>query len=1320
MNIKRVIALLLITTLLLPSTWISQPSLAQQQLPDLIIVDISSADGQICCTLKNDGDGSVGSAAMPVTFWNALFIDDEYVASDAISTAEIPGGYIVPGQKIQRCFDYGWQMSQPQHTIKVCADWGQNVVEESDEQNNCLEEVWTQDLPDLIVEKIECGAGNKLSVTVKNTGAAGLPDGWSALAEAYFDGDRQGFFDLRYPTSTSGGGIGESGGSSTYLLSWDIVASVTVLVNVDYIYDITESNEQNNSKSDIIEPLTTPEPTDTPAYTPIFTATPVPSATPTPVSPPPPPPSPPTATPTPVVITGPPLVFVPCWYSISGTIHGFNHDADTLKIKICQAETISLRPSDPSMPVLPPITQCKEGGAVWYADAVRMFSGDLPGPDLEYSLSGLCAGEYIVAPVYQSAGELCRWQGTWESARGQVVRIEDSSATGYDFTFVSTDSRAPSSVSINIEPEEPEVQDDVTVTILARDNGEIDAIWEKTDTLYTDGSSHPGTWNSLTVTPGLEGSTAGAQFAITDDGIAQATVRAMVCDTCGNSRGAIRTIIFDTCGDKEQSWGETGVDCGGRCPSRCMGCLGDSTIGAMPSAYLYGYGSDDLDYIGIKADEALYDFATEKGMDVRDLDTGDEYIEAISWWVSRNMGYRGDNINEICMLDIRGVRYDPRDYDHYDFPQPAHLTLRYSGCQSCDGLTYTEGEGYSAVTKTWHANPDKQFYGDCEDFGILTGALLRSLGVSHRCVFSAEEPGHSFNVVYYKGKFRVLEPQVAEIGRKYYGVENIWNDKIGAFACSEDSLDKVKPWEYTYNYPGCEGPVVSLAGGGFGAKTLWLDWTGWGEDVKPAVADFNGDGRDDIAAMRVMAYGTSFEQREFRFVSGGSGFSRDFPETETGDSNTDFFYTVGMDDSVMAIQGFEAGEDDGSRVQRYGHVESPTANNFVTFNRNIHPVEDVTVTYSDETMPFFRMRDGWLGIELTDKTSYNHWRSPDVDRAPQLYYYPGSEDWTIETSVKMSDTISTHHAGLMVYFGQYDIMYYGPYRNGLYGERLLVERSGEGPLMGGVNCAEGEARLKIAKSGTDYTLSYKRAGDTSWNLYTTVTIDEVPVRVGLIHRTWIPTEITAEFDYFRYSDDTITFEDDFAGPLSDDLRIYIPRARWHGSFCGEDQIPFVGDFDGDGIDDVITFIREAGHVRVALSRPEKHDFGNGVLWHSNFCLEGETPGVGDFNGDGRDDIVTFDRDDGDVYVALSSLFGFQGDGWLWTGDFCGEDDTPLVGDFNGDGRDDIACVSVDDGRARVWVALSNPAYVNYTWPVDCNPCASATHYLKAYWPDICR
>ena len=323
------IAILLASTLNI----IPHPALSQgaPELTDLVITDIWSDGSQICYTVRNNGPGAVGTI-----FWNALFIDDmqQPVETDGVTTS------LAAGAQIDRCFDFQWQMTQ-QSTIRVCADWGQNAVAETDEQNNCLDEVWTPSFPDLIVDKIECGPGDKLAVTVKNIGAGILPAGWQALAEVYFNQQYMGFYDLRYPTSTTNGGIEQPGGSSYYLLSWNVTEQVSAYVIADYTTSVTESNEQNNSKSELVSPCSTPTPSPTPAPTftptpspsptptsaPAATPTPAPTPTPSPTLPPvttlapTPTPSPSsTPTPTPVVIVTPPTVIIATKTTTPGNI----------------------------------------------------------------------------------------------------------------------------------------------------------------------------------------------------------------------------------------------------------------------------------------------------------------------------------------------------------------------------------------------------------------------------------------------------------------------------------------------------------------------------------------------------------------------------------------------------------------------------------------------------------------------------------------------------------------------------------------------------------------------------------------------------------------------------------------------------------------------------------------------------------------------------------------------------------------------------------------------------------------------------------------
>jgi hypothetical protein len=146
--------------------------------------------------------------------------------------------------------------------------------------------------------------------------------------------------------------------------------------------------------------------------------------------------------------------------------------------------------------------------------------------------------------------------------------------------------------------------------------------------------------------------------------------------------------------------------------------------------------------------------------------------------------------------------------------------------------------------------------------------------------------------------------------------------------------------------------------------------------------------------------------------------------------------------------------------------------------------------------------------------------------------------------------------------------------------------------------------------------------------------------------------------------------------------------KWHDAFSFGSEVPLVGDFNGDGKADLATFTRgTTGDVFVALSTGNGFN-GTGWKWHDAFCFGSETPLVGDFNGDGRDDIATFTRGTtGDVFVALSTGSGFTGTGWKWHNQFCYGSELPLIGDFNGDNKDDLATFT-RGSTGDVFVALS--------------------------------
>ncbi len=177
-----------------------------------------------------------------------------------------------------------------------------------------------------------------------------------------------------------------------------------------------------------------------------------------------------------------------------------------------------------------------------------------------------------------------------------------------------------------------------------------------------------------------------------------------------------------------------------------------------------------------------------------------------------------------------------------------------------------------------------------------------------------------------------------------------------------------------------------------------------------------------------------------------------------------------------------------------------------------------------------------------------------------------------------------------------------------------------------------------------------------------------------------------------------------AAPTDSTARVladFGQRAMWHAFFCIDDEVCRVGDVNGDGRDDIVTFVRSTkgtdadGDVIVALSDGSR--FGQSQVWHPFFCIGAETCDLADVNGDGRDDIVTFVRStqagdaEGDVFVALSDGTSF-GQSQVWHPFFCIGAETCALGDVNGDGRDDIVAfvgsTQPGDAAGDVFAAVS--------------------------------
>ena len=122
----------------------------------------------------------------------------------------------------------------------------------------------------------------------------------------------------------------------------------------------------------------------------------------------------------------------------------------------------------------------------------------------------------------------------------------------------------------------------------------------------------------------------------------------------------------------------------------------------------------------------------------------------------------------------------------------------------------------------------------------------------------------------------------------------------------------------------------------------------------------------------------------------------------------------------------------------------------------------------------------------------------------------------------------------------------------------------------------------------------------------------------------------------------------------------------------------IGDFDGDGMDDILS-INIENHQTI-LAKSNGDGFDNITLVSSEMSHKGETNSyfyIGDFNGDGKDDVMRDRSDTQTIYFSNGDAFsdGVVADQYntLFSHNW-------HIGDFNGDGLDDI--LSIDSSNSN--------------------------------------
>jgi hypothetical protein len=141
------------------------------------------------------------------------------------------------------------------------------------------------------------------------------------------------------------------------------------------------------------------------------------------------------------------------------------------------------------------------------------------------------------------------------------------------------------------------------------------------------------------------------------------------------------------------------------------------------------------------------------------------------------------------------------------------------------------------------------------------------------------------------------------------------------------------------------------------------------------------------------------------------------------------------------------------------------------------------------------------------------------------------------------------------------------------------------------------------------------------------------------------------------------------------------------------QVAAVGDFDGDGRADILWRNTSTGDMSdwLGLLNGGFHD--NAANGYTNVPTAWHVAGTGDFNGDGRADILWRNTTTG----AMTDWLGL-GNGGFQDNAANGYTIVPTawqiagVGDFNGDGHADILWRNSTSGDMSDWLGLSNGGF----------------------------
>jgi Ca2+-binding RTX toxin-like protein len=163
-------------------------------------------------------------------------------------------------------------------------------------------------------------------------------------------------------------------------------------------------------------------------------------------------------------------------------------------------------------------------------------------------------------------------------------------------------------------------------------------------------------------------------------------------------------------------------------------------------------------------------------------------------------------------------------------------------------------------------------------------------------------------------------------------------------------------------------------------------------------------------------------------------------------------------------------------------------------------------------------------------------------------------------------------------------------------------------------------------------------------------------------------------------------------------------AQANGGFIGNDanalstigsswQVAATGDFNGDGRSDIL-WRENTGAMTTSLGQANGGFAGNAANFWTTIPTSWQVIGSGDFNGDGRDDILWRNPTTGEITNWLGQPNGsFVGNDTNFYTTIPTSWQVEGIGDFNGDGRDDLLWRNGSTGQTTDWLGQPNGSFV---------------------------